>query len=595
MKLGVRGKLFAVSVGLILAVVLASGVYLQGELRDQLEARIEAELADYARSAGIALSAAGSADTVAEIDALADRLSGDTGTRITVIGADGQVLGDSSLSPSEIGDVDNHGRRPEIVAARSDGRGLSRRYSKTLDDDLMYVAVAFDHGGEVRVVRAARTLASVKDAVGRLRVLLIVAGLLGLLVAILMSGLASHYMSRTLRKLVDTARRIASGDPTRRIAVHSSDELAGLAGSLNRMAEDLEGTIGALADERARFRAVLESLSDAVVALDDHDEVALMNRAAVDLLGLEEAPAHVPILEIVRTPGLQTLLGDRGDAEVTEFDLPGTTRRVSVRRSPMQAGSVLVFQDVTEIRRLETVRRDFVANVSHELRTPVSIVRANAETLLDGAMSDPVHGTRLLEATLRNAERLSNIITDLLDLSRLESGSYQPRSRTVSVREVAQRTVEAVELRASERDTVITIDVSETLSALADDKALEHILLNFLENAVKYTPETGHVWITARDDGDRVRIEVRDDGPGIEPRHRGRVFERFYRIDPGRSRDMGGTGLGLAIVKHLADAMGGDVGVEPAEPHGSVFWIELPRADAAFVSTAADPDVTHGP
>jgi two-component system phosphate regulon sensor histidine kinase PhoR len=219
-----------------------------------------------------------------------------------------------------------------------------------------------------------------------------------------------------------------------------------------------------------------------------------------------------------------------------------------------------------------------VANVSHELRTPVSIIRANAETLLDGAVDDPVHARPLLEAAHRNAERLSHIIADLLDLSRLEAGRYEIHRAAVPAAEVAGRAIDAVGRAASERGTAIRDEVPAALAVQADDKALEQVLVNYLENAVKYTPPGGQIRVAARKTGDRVRIEVCDNGPGIDARHRARVFERFYRVDPGRSRDMGGTGLGLSIVKHMAEAMGGAVGVDPVEPHGSAFWIELQAA-----------------
>jgi two-component system phosphate regulon sensor histidine kinase PhoR len=234
--------------------------------------------------------------------------------------------------------------------------------------------------------------------------------------------------------------------------------------------------------------------------------------------------------------------------------------------------------DVTDIRRLETVRRDFVANVSHELRTPVSIIRANSETLLDGAMSDPAYGPLLLEALHRNAERLSRLVDDLLDLARLEADRYQLESDEVSVQGAVRKAVDAVERAAQAKDIRVDIDLDPALRVRADEKALDQILVNYLDNAVKYTLAGGTIRVWAQARASQVRIDVTDDGPGIAPQHRQRIFERFYRIDPGRSRNMGGTGLGLSIVKHLADAQGGDAGMEPARPRGSTFWVSLPGA-----------------
>jgi two-component system phosphate regulon sensor histidine kinase PhoR len=347
---------------------------------------------------------------------------------------------------------------------------------------------------------------------------------------------------------------------------------------VGQRATTAEQTVVTLTSERARLAAILEGLADGVIAVDARADVSLMNHAALEILGLSEAPVARPIYTLLRSPELQDLIASPG-GRTSELDLPERNRRVLVRATPMTGGGyILVMSDVTEVRRLETVRRDFVANVSHELRTPVSIISANTETLLDGALDDPAHARPLLEAAHRNAERLSRIITDLLDLSRLEAGRYQIRREAVPAAVVASRAIDAVERTARERGTAITVEVPPALTVEADDKALEQVLVNYLENAVKYTPPGGKVHVLARPLGARVRIEVRDDGPGIEAGYRQRVFERFYRIDPGRSREMGGTGLGLSIVKHMAEAMGGSVGVEPVDPHGSTFWIELPAA-----------------
>nr|WP_276603245.1 ATP-binding protein [Nannocystis pusilla] len=234
--------------------------------------------------------------------------------------------------------------------------------------------------------------------------------------------------------------------------------------------------------------------------------------------------------------------------------------------------------DVTEIRRLERVRRDFVANVSHELRTPVSIIRANAETLLDGAIEKPEVARRFLDAQLRSADRLAALVADLLEISRIEAGTYEISPDEIELEPIVAHTIDEVERLAQEKHIEITSDVPEDMTVWADEQALEQVLLNLIDNAVKYTPTGGKIVVRAKKRDDMVRIEVEDNGPGIEARHRARVFERFYRVDKGRSREVGGTGLGLAIVKHLAEAMEGQVGVEPAEPQGSLFWLTLPAA-----------------
>jgi two-component system phosphate regulon sensor histidine kinase PhoR len=253
----------------------------------------------------------------------------------------------------------------------------------------------------------------------------------------------------------------------------------------------------------------------------------------------------------------------------------------------MSAGTVIVLRDVTEMRHLETIRKDFVANVSHELRTPVSVIRANAETLLGGALEHETKGPQFVQAILRSSERLSTLIADLLDLSRIEAGKYHLEIQSVEVDEAIRHAVEAISSTAQSRRVSHDLSRSAQLHVMADPMALEQVLLNILDNAVKYTKDGGQVQVRAMEHRSGVRFEVEDDGPGIPPQHRMRIFERFYRLDPGRSRELGGTGLGLSIVKHLVESMGGTVGVEPASPHGSVFWFVLPRDPEAQLRLSA--------
>ncbi|MFN7952966.1 MAG: ATP-binding protein [bacterium] len=585
MKLGIRGKLFAVSVGLIVAVVLASGLVLERELRSWLEGRLETELHLMASQAAVAIDASHSPITIEGLDPLADKLGAAIGARVTVIAHDGTVLGDSDLAPEQVRTVENHANRPELRAATARGLGASRRYSATIHTDLLYLAVPFGDGAGF--VRVALPLHEVSSVVTRLRWLLLVAGAAGLAVAVGMSALASHWATRTVRDLVASAGAIAAGEKGARIAITSRDELGGLGGSLNRLAEQLERTVAALADERDRIQGVLEGMNEAVLAIDANGLVTLMNRAALELAGRERVPTGRPLIELLRVPALDdavTAARAGGVPAPVEFQAGGERPRTILARIAGQPGGgcVVVFHDVTEIRRLEKVRSDFVANVSHELRTPVAAILANAETLAGGALDDRERAPEFLEAMVRNAARLGRIIDDLLDLSKIEAGAYPLAPQEVNVAELACAALALLADAARAKQITLAWDEScpDSLTAWADEHALEDVLGNLLDNAVKYTPAGGHVTMTARAQGEHVRIEVSDDGPGIPPHQRTRVFERFYRVDAGRSREMGGTGLGLAIVKHLVDAMGGRVGVDPVDPHGSRFWVLLPARAA---------------
>ena len=581
MRLGIRGKLFAAPLIIFIAVIAVTGPYLERRLRQSLNQRIAAELIHQARTAReLVLLAADLAPS--RVDQIADRLGVTLAHRVTIIAVDGTVVGDSALTVTELAAVENHGNRPEVIAALAEGEGSSQRYSTTVNADMHYTAVSFDHGAGAGVVRIAKPLVEIDAAVASLRWLLVLAGLIGLLAAAVVAWISSHLLSRALRMVADSARAIAAGGTGRRIEVTSKDELGAMAGSLNRMAEEIESTVSALAGERARFEAVLESMTGVVIALDSDKRVSLVNSAARSLLCVGDDYAGSSLAEIIRAPALLALVSAAtiGEAASGELELALGDRQLVARLAPRSDGQgwVLVMHDVTALRRLETVRRDFVANVSHELRTPVSIISANAETLIDGGVDDLEYRPKLLDATLRNARRLGTIIEELLTLSRLEAGRFELERELVSVAEVAASAVDSVEAGARVRETAITLAVDADLAVAADPEVLEEVLINLVDNAVKHTPAGSRVDVTAHSVEGAVRIEVRDNGNGIDRRHRERVFERFYRVDPGRSREMGGTGLGLSIVRHMVEAMDGSVGVSANHPKGAIFWLELPRS-----------------
>jgi two-component system phosphate regulon sensor histidine kinase PhoR len=395
----------------------------------------------------------------------------------------------------------------------------------------------------------------------------------GWAVAEILRGVLRELVKRTRDVVRDPVRRITSTGP--------GDDIRELAEWVNFLADDAHKSHRALARERMLLAAVAEGLTQGVIAVDGEHRIELLNDAARKMLGVTSSPVGEPLIDFVRVPELFDLI-DSDVAATAEVQLPNTPRAlIRTARKWGGDGRVLLLEDVTAMRRLETVRRDFVANVSHELRTPVAVIRANAETLMAGAKDDPVIAGKLIDGLHRNAERLARILADLLDLSRLDAGQYRLDLTPVPVAPVIEQALTAVEPQAAQRKVTVTVAIPDGLAVRADPKALDHILVNLIDNGVKYGRPDGNVWVEARpagNDDDDVRIEVRDDGPGIADKHRARVFERFYRADPSRSREAGGTGLGLSIVKHLVESMGGDVGVEPNLPNGSIFWLRLPRA-----------------
>jgi two-component system phosphate regulon sensor histidine kinase PhoR len=406
-------------------------------------------------------------------------------------------------------------------------------------------------------------------------------------------------LSRAMRSLTRTAQSMAGGNLKARTERTRQQELLDLGQAMHQVGDALAHEHSQLRGDRDRLNAILESMTEGVLVLDSRQRITLANPSVRRVLGLPASDALGPptLLDLQRLPALHELAeeGLRGQRQTEEISLLGG-RQVLVRAAPLAAstgeqGALLVFYDLTEIRRLEAVRRDFVANASHELRTPLAAIRGYAETLLDGALSDPSRAQEFLEIIHRHAERLAQLLDDLLSLSRLEAGSQPLAREAVPLAAAVQRALDLVQPKAGERGVAFDVEIPADARVMGDSGAVEQILVNLIDNAVKYSPDAGQIRLRAqhlnggpalaRGDSStalpQIRISIEDAGVGIEPRHLSRVFERFYRVDSGRSRDQGGTGLGLSIVKHLTQAMGGNVGVESEVGRGSTFWFELPQ------------------
>ncbi len=576
-RISAQGRMFLLSVLLMGALGLLGLVVLEARLEVWADARLAEELLEKAQAVDASMPTSTAAPS-----ALADSMGAALNGRVTLIDASGEVVGDSARSDSEIARMDNHRTRPEVMEAHKTGAGIARRFSDTLQQEMLYVAVPASGGGVVRVAVDRMELAAMKQD---LRGLLLLSVLLGVGFAAMMSVLARRWVSRDVQALIAQAQHtVESGSG--RLVLSSRGDLGALAGAFNQLAASLEGTVRDLAVERDRLGSVLEGLGEAVIALDAEQRITLVNPAAVSLFAFMQSPHDLVFTELLPDDELAAFIGEVSGAESksAEFTLPsspgspGNDRQILITATPQHQGGgcLLVCRDVTNLRRLERIRRDFVANVSHELRTPVAIVRLNAETLLGGAISDPIHGPRFVDGIYRNAERLSRLLTDLLDLSQLEAGRYQLSTASYSLAPAAAQALAQVQHKVEDRAQQIIIEVSPRLRARCDLPALEQVLTNLLDNAVKYCPPGSQIVLRAVEAHDWIRLEVSDNGPGIDDQHLGRLFERFYRVDPGRSRDMGGTGLGLSIVRHLVESMGGRIGVDSVMGEGTTFWILLP-------------------
>jgi two-component system, OmpR family, phosphate regulon sensor histidine kinase PhoR len=587
-KLGLRAKLFLVSFGLIAVSVGVADVYLRRALDRAMTERFRADL--MVRVHLIEQSAATFGAPLGDLaawDRLADELGRRGEGRVTFIGSDGVVLGDSEVGLVELAGVENHLARPEVSAALGRGEGTSMRFSDTVGHRMLYVAVPFSHEGRpAGVARLAKPLTQVDEAIATTRRLVLLGSGLALLVAVVMSSLAAHLLSRNVRALTKTARKMAGGDLQARTRAEGEDELAELGRTLDQLAESLESALGDLRAERDRLGRVLNGMGEGVLLLDRAGRVLLANPALREMLLLGGDIVGKTALEIARNAELKRILdtaeksGEPVSGEVELVALKPRRLLVHAARLPDESGGVLaVFVDVTDLRRLESLRRDFVANVSHELRTPVASVRSAAETLRRAAEKRPEAAGEFIEIIERNAERLHRLIEDLLDLSRVEAREFRLSLEPIDVRSVAAHVISLLAPAAERRRIDVDLEIPEGIKPLwADRRALEQVLSNLVDNAVKYGAERGRVTLRAESQDGGVRVTVEDDGPGVEPQHLPRLFERFYRVDAGRSRELGGTGLGLSIVKHLVEAMEGSVGVESAPGKGSRFSFTIPAA-----------------
>ncbi len=400
--------------------------------------------------------------------------------------------------------------------------------------------------------------------------------------AFLLSELSLRWLEASVRPLAEAARRMHAGDLDARARVSTGEDLGQLGAVFDELASSFSRTVGELRSERDLVSRILDGMQEGVLLLDREGKVALMNPALREMLLLRADVIGQPLLEVVRHAELKELLDRARKSKATasgEVELGGLKpRRLLVRGTAFEkagGGLLAVFFDVTDIRRLESLRRDFVANVSHELRTPVTAILSAAETLDLALEKDPEGARKFLGIVERNASRLQRLIEDLLDLSRIESRELKLRPEKFAFEPYASHLLGMFRERADKKKVGLRLDCAKALEIEADRRALEQVLTNLVDNAVKYCPEGSTVTIRAAAENKHVRVLVEDDGPGIDASHLPRLFERFYRVEAGRSRDMGGTGLGLSIVKHLVEAMGGTVDVRSTVGKGTTFEVVL--------------------
>lgn len=590
-------KLTLTLVGFVGVTLVVAGVYLSRALEALAAEALEARLVSAGRLVHDEARALLDRPVgVPEVTAFVRRVAAPTGARVTLIAGDGRVLADSDVAPADL-PIDNHAGRPEVREALGGRVGRAVRRSSTVDTPLIYAAVPLVEGGRpAGVLRLALPLAIVTASHRALHRAMVAGGLVALAVAFGIGVFVAGRVTHPVIVMQEVARRMSAGQFDVRAPVRSPDEIGALGRALNLMALRLREKIADLEQEQAKVSAILDGMVEGVMAVDGRDHVVLLNERARAMFGLFPGPGDgKPILEVVRNLDLHHGLREARAAGIgvvtrRELRLGGgpVERVVQVNAVPLrlghdETGVVMVLHDVSELRRLEQVRTEFVANVSHELRTPLTAIQGYLETLLSGVLEERDDARRFLEVVFRHTERLGRLLDDLTDLSNIELGKVALRLAPTAVADVADSVLAMIQPRADAGRVLLSAAIDAAVPAvLADRDRMAQILINLVDNAVKYTPPGGQVTVAAAPTAAAaVEVVVRDTGVGIPAADLPRITERFYRVDRARSRELGGTGLGLAIVRHLVIAHGGELHIDSEVNRGTTVRFSLPVAPPA--------------
>lgn len=531
----------------------------------------------------------GDSSSLSKTDSLTDEIGGGIQGRITIIDKQGKVLGDSYESGKALSIMENHRNRPEVASALQDKPGKSIRYSYTIKEEMLYIASPIKYRGEViGVACLALPLTELRHQQNRILNIVLLGLVLAFIFSLILSFGFANRVSKPLRQIMQIGKSMSKGDFTQRTKIKTRDEIGELGDILNQMSDELSQKIAQISEEKSQLDSILSSMVEGVLAVDSSGRVLLVNKTLSQVFNLSSANYGKLYYEVIRNPELnqfiQEVLTDPKDKrkEVSFFhpeekDFMVQSALVEQKRK----GSIsllFVFHDITELKKIERVRKDFVANVSHELRTPLTSIKGFVEALRDGAINDPEKSLQFLSIISQHADRMNKIVTDLLQLSRIESKDFTLKIEPFFLKELLDEVFSTLKNFAQEKSQILETSLtSPDLKVSADRHWITQALTNLVDNAIKYTPEKGKIRIEAKDKRESVEIAVIDNGIGIPQKDLPRIFERFYRVDKGRSRESGGTGLGLSIVKHIIEAHGGKVEVKSQEGKGSEFSFTLRR------------------
>jgi len=527
-------------------------------------------------------------EDIAHLGSLVTTLSEKIKCRITVIDNLGKVLADSEKSQKEILQMENHLYRPEVKMALADGAGIDTRYSSTLKIDMLYAALPIKENKEIiGVVRLALPLESVEKTLHEIRKTVLLGLIVALALAFVLGSVITSQTIRPINRMIQVSRKFSEGDFSRRVLQSSQDEIGELAATLNKMAQGLEDKVKEINAQNQQLAAIFNSMIEGIIVVDKSSRIISVNPTVERIFNVSKKEVEEKIfLEAIRNNDISEVISSvlkNGRPLSKEINLVLPVRKIfEVNAAPIfdnnaVNGCLVVIHDITEVRKLETIRSDFVANVSHELKTPLTSIKGFVETLLGGALDDKENNRHFLKIIQDHAERLDSLVNDLLSLSHLESKEIMLKKTNFNLRQQVEGVISGFRSQLKRKNIEIKNELPAGISVIADKDRLEQVVTNLIDNAIKFNKEKGFIRIFSEGINSNVKITVEDSGIGIPEKDISRIFERFYRVDKAHSRELGGTGLGLSIVKHIIELHSGSVGVESTEGFGSKFWFILPK------------------
>jgi len=585
--MGIRSRIFFLVFLLLTASIGISYIVAERDLTKAFELQTVNELK---KQAGLLVSSIDDINkfsSIEEADAVADSLGMAASSRVTLILNNGEVVGDSNLNIDQIKSIDNHANREEVIEALKKGSGWVSRYSNNLEQDLLYFAIQDNNKIKPNIIRISVPLNDLQSATSTLQISVILLFVVVFIVSVFASVVAANYLYSNIEELADAATNIADGDYKKRdisaLPTQRVDEIGTVARSISQISEDLKDQIEMIAKQRDQFGLVLDDLGEGILVTDTEGKVVYNNEQSSRILNTNDLDKKN--INSLKLPAINYLFNrvvskKRADIEF-EIELEDkSTRWVlgSMNQSKTTGEFILVLHDITQLRQLNSMRRDFVSNLSHELRTPVSVIRANSETLLDGALENKKDAKIFAKAILHNSERLSSMVSNLIDLSRIEYGDLKLNIKGINFDSFMESFLVSMNTIAKKIDIKINYSPSHETLILADIQALERIMNNLLDNALKYSNPGSSIEISTKDQGKMIKIMVADSGIGVSNEDQEHIFDRFYRTASARASENEGSGLGLAIVKNLINSLNGEVGITPKDKSGSIFWFTLPKS-----------------